>query len=735
MDGPARPGLAASLRLAMEKHQIVSLAGAAGLGQMASIRLAIDDLLGWEAVYADGCWLRSGYLCGFHGLVMQLLEWAQASDADLLERHEQTLKRLLPKRACTAYRVPKDLTNSAQRDERTRFYHHEYQNKLLVGLAEFLLEALRATGRKVVLVVDNAGRLSPTSKSLVDIVSRKSGSAEQLRFVLLDRSRTVFNPRALVIEASAYTQQDFYKYLDLENRPSAFAQQIYTLSGGNLHVGRALCTCAASGITPVCNLSAQAIIDLHLASLSASEREAMAVGYLRSTMAENPIAQRNLQTVRRALIDAEHVQLHQAALQKYIDGNGPLVLAHAMAITDKFQRVEAVTAPCEALMEIGLYDTWFEVFAPMFADPDLRAYGDGDSAVNGLFINAAFVLYAMGHAAASMPYLDEFLQRFPRSHFVPTALYAQSMTYGRYRIPVDLPVAEQYATQNLQLIDSQFKHHPRYQYIKVFAENAYAYIKARQGKFGEALELCNNGNSAVLASYGEESYKLHRSILIYNTSQVYEIVGDLPMAEEKLKEAIACDPYYAEYYNDLGNLLSRTEGREQEALDAYASAIRLSPPYYEAHLNRGVLRLQVGDAQGALQDFSRTLEIKPQEWRAFKEIGNTRLQQGNIPAALDAYLHALQLETRDPDLHANIGLAYSESGDSTQAVQHYKAAISIQPNHAESHNNLAAELVGMGQYAEALDHATAASKIGKTPEFAANKAAIEALCGKRRDGG
>lgn len=56
-----------------------------------------------------------------------------------------------------------------------------------------------------------------------------------------------------------------------------------------------------------------------------------------------------------------------------------------------------------------------------------------------------------------MPYLEEFYQNFPKSRYTPTVLYVQSMTYARYQQPVNLPLAEKYALQNLKTIEDDFK--------------------------------------------------------------------------------------------------------------------------------------------------------------------------------------------------------------------------------------------------------------------------------------
>jgi tetratricopeptide (TPR) repeat protein len=724
---PPRADLVGRLRATADAHQLTIVTGAVGLGQVASIGLAFGDLPGRSVLFTNGRWLTGGYLSGLHELIAEALTWAEANAPDLVARHEQTLKRVWPTRPSTIYRVPKDLTNSSAWEERTRFYHHEYQNKLLVGLAEFLLDVVYAEDRSVVLIIKDAGHLSPTSKSLIRIILRQRQSARRLRFVLLDCDGTLFIPGAVTIPFAGYAREEFDRHLDLASVPYSQRELLYALSRGNLRIGRALKHCFERGITITGDVSAKSVVDFYLASLSARQRTTLALEYVRCGFTGDLIAQRNAETIAPALLDAENEVQHAIALEKYRRGEGPLILAHVLAINNKSRRIEALVEPCEILMGIGLYDTWFSFFAPMFADTDLRVYGNGDGPVNGLFINAAFVLYAMGNARVSAPFLEDFLERFPESHFIPTALYAQSMTFGRYQIPVELDRAERYATKNIDLIDRHFRDHRKYTYIKVFAENAYAYIKARQGKFAEALELCERGNADILATYGESSYRLHRSILIYNTSQIYEIIGDYVRAEAQLLEAIACDPYYAEYHNDLGNLLSKIDGREYEALKAYARAIALSPPYYEAHLNRGILRAQMGDRAGALADFWRTLEIKPQEWRALREIGNVALENGDAVGALEVYARALDYEGQDADLQANVGLARSEIGDDEGAIRHYQSAIALNPSHATAHNNLAAELVKRGQYDEALQHAQLAATHGTDPDFNANIVVIEAL--------
>lgn len=707
------------------------LVGDPGFGTRPTALAAANEFTP-DVTISDGSWRRAGYLAGFENLALELLQYAERYCPDLAAKHEHTLKRLWPFRSSVAFRTPRDLTNSSGREERTRFYHHEYQNKLLVGLAEFALEALEATNRKIALIVDNGHDLPATSRSFMNILQRTQGVPTRIRVLVLDKTGALLIPKAERIIFPPLTRNDFGQQLDGRALTSAQMDLLYERAAGNPEVGATLCRCMGRGLVATDHLSVEAIVSLHVASLPIDERIALARSFVSRRLVGDLIDERNAATLPAGILDEMNASAHDSHMEQHRSGSGPLVFAHALSLSDKYKRAEALVEPSEILMGIGLYDTWFEYFSSFFSDPDLRTRGTGGNAVNGLFINAAFVLYAMGFAAPALGFLELFLKTFPDSTFVPTALYAQSMTYGRYQIPVDLNRAEACAIANLRLIDEKFPAHPRYKYIKVFAENAYAYIKARKGELQNALELCERGITEIVDAYGSDRFQLHRSILIYNTSQVYELAGDFVRAEARLREAIACDPYYAEYYNDLGNLLGRFEDRRVEALEAYERAIALSPPYYEAHLNRGMLRTEIGDLAEAKADFERALQIKPSEWRAMRELGNLHLQEGSYLRALEIYDRALQHETSDPDLHANAALAASELGQSDRALEQGRIAIKLNPRHPAAHNNLAAEFLKSGDFDQALEHARIAAEYGNDPDYAMNVRTIETLRSKTK---
>ncbi|MCA6112857.1 tetratricopeptide repeat protein [Bradyrhizobium cenepequi] len=708
--------IVSAISTSVDATPITILKAEPGMAPVPTIKSALSNSSSAPSI-TDGDWRTGGYLAGLQEVVDAELRWAAENKPQLIEATQQSLKRLFPLMDSDAFTVPKDLTNTSTKEERTRFYHHEYQNKLLVGLAEFLIECAWERNQRHVVVIDRASALSNSVKNLIKLLVRLESGASLFRFILIDYEQRLYFPGANELHFGRYSPEELAPIF-CQDRALEQQRQIYEASGGNPLIAQALSQCEAAGLPVVGYLDPIATVDLYLASLPGDERQSLLKTYIESNCTTSDlIAQRNYAIFDHKTADHLHEQLHRKCLEQFLPGEAPLVMLHALSIRDKYKRLELLAEPSEILQSIGLYDTWFSYFGEIFADPALRAFGSGDDPVNAAFISAAFVLYSLGCGRVSVPYLDEFYHTFPKSRYTPTVLYAQSMTYGRYQQPVDLTVAEEYALRNLETIESDFKDHEKYHYIKVFAENAYAYIKARQEKYDEALALCAEGHAKMLQIYGDNRFKLHQSILIYNTSQVYELVRDLDRAEKQLREAIAYDPYYGEYQNDLGNLLSKVPGREAEALEGYARAIELCPPYYEAHLNRAKLRARVGDAAGALRDLDRALTIKPNEWRAHFEMGNILMGQDKAKAALQSYLSASEINSQSADLQSNLGLAYSELGDIGESIGHYLRALELDPRHPLTHNNLAIEYFEAGEQDKSLHHASVAAEIGGDPDY------------------
>jgi len=98
-----------------------------------------------------------------------------------------------------------------------------------------------------------------------------------------------------------------------------------------------------------------------------------------------------------------------------------------------------------------------------------------------------------------------------------------------------------------------------------------------------------------------------------NLGILYARTGRPAQALESLKQAIRLNPDRAVYYNEIG-MMSRREGKFDEARRYYAKALDLDPNYAYAHLNIGILYdLYLQDTAKAMQHYQRYRELTPSE--------------------------------------------------------------------------------------------------------------------------
>jgi tetratricopeptide (TPR) repeat protein len=199
-----------------------------------------------------------------------------------------------------------------------------------------------------------------------------------------------------------------------------------------------------------------------------------------------------------------------------------------------------------------------------------------------------------------------------KPHLVANMHYILGMHYLRYAEDKDIQRAEYHILQAVDHIRAarDTPDLPEYPFKKVFIDNGLAFLRARQGRHGEALDLCQSGYEFLTKEMGEDRHLLHRSVLQYNIAQVYVMLGRLDEGLEYYRNAIQMDPNYSEYHNEIGNILQEQE-RYQEAIDHYLQAIRRSAPYAEVYFNKAVCHLRLGELEDALACFDWTLELNP----------------------------------------------------------------------------------------------------------------------------
>jgi protein O-GlcNAc transferase len=145
---------------------------------------------------------------------------------------------------------------------------------------------------------------------------------------------------------------------------------------------------------------------------------------------------------------------------------------------------------------------------------------------------------------------------------------------------------------------------------------------------------------------------------------------------------------------DEGHVLE-AEGRIEEAMQRYLSAIRLAPSPARAHLNHGNILLLKGDLQGALDAFRTAIKHKPDYAGAYYNMGNALLGNGQLDEAVAAYRRALEIKPDYAEVHCSLGVALKNLGQLDSAIASFRRALETKADLVEAHTNLGNILEGL----------------------------------------
>ena len=221
-----------------------------------------------------------------------------------------------------------------------------------------------------------------------------------------------------------------------------------------------------------------------------------------------------------------------------------------------------------------------------------------------------------------------------------------------------------------------------------------------------------------------EAEALYREILTQhpNHADALHLLGVLAtqagqheLAVELINKAIAINPDFPVYFNNLGSALLFL-GRFDEAAVAFRSALRLKPDYAQAHCNLGNVLKDQNQLQQAIESYQSALKINPVLAEVHNNLGNVFQALGRAGDAVDAYRHAIKLKPDYVQALNNLGVALSGMGSLDAGIAAYREALRLKPDHAEAFTNLGNALKDQGSIQEALDAYRTSFQL--RPEFA-----------------
>ena len=194
-----------------------------------------------------------------------------------------------------------------------------------------------------------------------------------------------------------------------------------------------------------------------------------------------------------------------------------------------------------------------------------------------------------------------------------------------------------------------------------------------------------------------------KSAVLFNIQgTVLKSLGQLDLAVEAYKKALAIKPDFAEVFNNLGNIL-RDQDKVDAAIEALKSAVKIQPDFADAYNNLGLALAKKGVLEPAMKAYSKALIIQPDHADAHNNIGNIFKERDEFDKAIGAYTKALKIKPDHAAAYNNLGNAYTDSGKLDDAVAAYIHALEIQPNYADAYNNMGLALKEQGQRDKAID--------------------------------
>jgi protein O-mannosyl-transferase len=151
----------------------------------------------------------------------------------------------------------------------------------------------------------------------------------------------------------------------------------------------------------------------------------------------------------------------------------------------------------------------------------------------------------------------------------------------------------------------------------------------------------------------------------------------------------------------LGSLLAK-EGKFDEAIDRYKTALSWKPRYPEAHFFLGNALDQQGKLEEAIAEYQKALGYQPILEQTHIFLGAALAKQQKLQEAKSHYLAALKVNPESAVAHSNLAKLLQADGKLDEAMQHYSAALKFDPGLAQAHNNLGVLLLARNRTTEGI---------------------------------
>ena len=227
--------------------------------------------------------------------------------------------------------------------------------------------------------------------------------------------------------------------------------------------------------------------------------------------------------------------------------------------------------------------------------------------------------------------------------------------------------------------------------------------------------LVVTGSLAMLAATSVQlSYWKNTRTLFEHTAKVTQqnalavtILGSLLAKEGKLDEAmkyyqtaLRYTPNFPEAHFFLGNALDE-QGRQDEAVAEYEKSLWFRPTQEQTHIFMGIALAKQKKYDQAILHYNAALKLNPDSAATHNNLARIFQTLGQFDTAIEHYHAALAIDAKLSIAHNNLGILLLQKGDLAEGTRQLREAVRLRPKNAESKFNLALALNQQEQWSEA----------------------------------
>jgi len=128
------------------------------------------------------------------------------------------------------------------------------------------------------------------------------------------------------------------------------------------------------------------------------------------------------------------------------------------------------------------------------------------------------------------------------------------------------------------------------------------------------------------------------------------------------------------------------KGDYEKAIEAYNTAIILTPTFSEAYFNRGLCYYNLKNFDKAIADYTKSADLDPKNPVIYNNRGDAHYRKQDFDTAIKDYDHALGINPKYLKAFYNRGLAYACQQDYEKAVEDFTEVIGLNPSFSEAYH-------------------------------------------------